>query len=328
MKFIKPRVIISRCLGFDACRYNGQSLPQDAVEALKPHVEFTHYCPEAEIGLGIPRPAVRLAQDQGETQVFQPATGKTYTREMTDRCRSITKEWHSPPDINAPDGFILKSKSPTCGPRNVKEYPSLNPNSGSPRRTSGFLAAQLLDRFPELPWEDEGRLRNFTYREHFLTALFCRARFRGLASLSMGALVDFHSRYKLLFMAYNQAGLKRLGNLTANHEKKAFGQVLSHYSRELGSLFSRPAKPGSMINALQHGFSRMSSRLSSQERQFFVNTLEEYRDERIPLSVPLHLLKGWALRLENSYLLGQALLKPYPEELVAITDSGQGRIYR
>ena len=80
-----------------------------------------------------------------------------------------------------------------------------------------------------------------------------------------------------------------------------------------------------MINAFQHAFGGLSANLTSKERQFFLNSLEEYRDERIPASTLIHLLKSWAIRFENHYLLDQYLMEPYPHELVEITDSGKGR---
>jgi len=80
-----------------------------------------------------------------------------------------------------------------------------------------------------------------------------------------------------------------------------------------------------MINTLQHAFGWASEGLSKPEKKFFLNTLEEYRDERIPLSTVVHLLHSYAIRFNNEYLLSQVLLQVYPEDLTEITDSGKGR---
>ena len=58
--FVKPIVIVSKCLGFDHCRFNGLIISSDSVEKLKSHVDFKPVCPEVEIGLGIPRDPVRI----------------------------------------------------------------------------------------------------------------------------------------------------------------------------------------------------------------------------------------------------------------------------
>jgi uncharacterized protein YbgA (DUF1722 family) len=116
-----------------------------------------------------------------------------------------------------------------------------------------------------------------------------------------------------------------LGKVVANHEKKPVEQVLGDYERGLGYAFAKPARDTSYINVLMHLMGHFSERLSSEERSFFLNTLEEYRDERVPLSVPLGILKSWAIRFEDDYLSRQTLVQPFPEELTDISDSGKGR---
>ena len=54
-QFIKPKIVISKCVEFDHCRYDGSMIPSDFVNALKLHVDFKPVCPEMEIGLGVPR---------------------------------------------------------------------------------------------------------------------------------------------------------------------------------------------------------------------------------------------------------------------------------
>ena len=46
----RPRIVVSRCLGFDACRWNGEMIRDAFVESLKPHVDFVTFCPECETG--------------------------------------------------------------------------------------------------------------------------------------------------------------------------------------------------------------------------------------------------------------------------------------
>ena len=56
-------------------------IPDAVVEALKPHVEFLPVCPEVEIGLGVPRPPIRLVQGT-PVRLVQPDTGRDLTAEM------------------------------------------------------------------------------------------------------------------------------------------------------------------------------------------------------------------------------------------------------
>jgi uncharacterized protein YbbK (DUF523 family) len=78
----KPVIFASRCLGFAATRYNAQIILDEWVERLKPFVCFIDLCPEADIGLGVPRDPLRLVKEKDEIMFFQPATGIDYTERM------------------------------------------------------------------------------------------------------------------------------------------------------------------------------------------------------------------------------------------------------
>ena len=68
-----------------------------------------------------------------------------------------------------------------------------------------------------------------------------------------------------------------------------------------------------------------SKEISSNEKAFILDSMEKYRAGRVPLSVPLNVLRSLIVRFEQDYLMQQTFFEPYPEELVEITDSGKGR---
>lgn len=317
--FPKPIVVVSRCIEFDRCRYNGLMISSLAVRKLRPHVKFVPVCPEVEIGLGIPRDPIRIISG-GETQkLIQPATDRDVTEGMKQFAGAFLDS------LEEVDGFILKSRSPSCGVKDVKVYSGAGKGMSS-SRGAGFFGGAVVERYPLLPIEDEGRLTNFVIREHFLTRLFTLASFREMkAKASMKELVRFQTENKSLLMGYSQKELRILGKIVANHEKKPAGEVLKDYQQHLWNVFSRPPRDTSNINVLMHAMGHFSEALSSKEKSFFLNTLEEYRDERVPLSVPVSILKSWAVRFDDDYLLHQTFIEPYPEQLVEITDSGKGR---
>ena len=73
MKISKPRIVVSKCLEFDKCRYNGLSINDSIIRSLKDYVEFIPICPEVEIGLGTPRDPIRLIYKNKEIIcIFQP----------------------------------------------------------------------------------------------------------------------------------------------------------------------------------------------------------------------------------------------------------------
>jgi uncharacterized protein YbgA (DUF1722 family)/uncharacterized protein YbbK (DUF523 family) len=312
-----PTIYASKCLGFDKCRYNGVTIYDDFIEKLKPHVSYITACPEVDIGLGVPRDPVRIVVMNRQRRLVQPATGRDVTDAMMDTTEAILGRL---PDI---DGFILKSRSPSCGIKDTKYFPKME-KSAAIGKAAGFFGEAVLARFKQYPIEDEGRIRNFRIREHFLSRVFTLARFRTIDK-HMGALVEFHTAHKLLLMAYSQKEMKLLGSLVANHEKLPVEQVFRSYRAHLLDALLKPPKYTSSINVVMHEFGYFSKHLSQQEKDFFFASLERYRSGKIPLSAVLAIINAWIARFNVTYLAQQVFFEPYPQDLLEITDSGKGR---
>jgi len=315
--FPKPRILVSRCLGFAACRWNGQRIEDPTVEALKPLAEFIEVCPECDIGLGTPRHPARLVASEEGLKMIQPATGGDCTRRMLDFAKDFIEK------AEAFDGAILKFKSPSCGVGNAKIYRGVE-SYECEGKGDGLFSGELKKRLPSLPMEDEGRLRNFAIRECFLSRVFLGATIR-MTINNLGELMDFHARCKYLLMAYSQSCLKKMGRLLAEGEKAKFKELRESYASLFTQALAQPAKEGSVANALQHMMGHFSEGLNKAEKEYFIDLLEEYLRGSLPMSAPAGVLKAWALRFDERYILKQHLLRPYPEALVAISDSGKGR---
>jgi uncharacterized protein YbbK (DUF523 family) len=159
------RLGISSCLLGYRVRYDGgHKWDRYLVEVLGPRVEWVAVCPEAEIGLGIPRPPIQLEGRANAPQLIIPGTGddltetmKTYALKQVGELRFL--------DIA---GFVFKSRSPSCGITNVKVFEY----DGSFTRTgTGAFAAVLRDQWPELPTIDEIGLSDPKTRNHFFERL-------------------------------------------------------------------------------------------------------------------------------------------------------------
>ncbi len=323
MPLARPVVVFSRCLGFAPCRYNGQTIVEAEVEALKPHLDVLTVCPEVGIGLGIPRDPVRLVRQDGGARLVQPATGRDVTEEMAALSRSFLD------GLSSVDGFLLKASSPSCGTRDVKVYPSAGKVPALGQRTSGAFGRAVLERYPLLPVEDEGRLRNFDLRHHFLTRLFALASLREVERRGrMKDLVAFHAANKLLLMAYHQEELRRLGRIVANADKLRSAEVFARYGEGFAGALARAPRQTSHTNVLLHGLGHFSERLGREEKGFFLETLEAYRAKRVPLSACLLVLRSFVVRFGETYLASQTYFAPYPEALVSVSDSGKGRAIR
>jgi len=74
------------------------------------------------------------------------------------------------PQLEGLSGYILKSKSPSCGMARVP----VTSEKGMPAKVGvGIYARVLLERMPLLPVEEEGRLNDPVLRENFVTRCTC-----------------------------------------------------------------------------------------------------------------------------------------------------------
>jgi uncharacterized protein YbgA (DUF1722 family)/uncharacterized protein YbbK (DUF523 family) len=316
---MRPRVVVSKCLEFAACRYDGARISSEFVRRLTPHVEFLPVCPEVEIGLPVPRHPIRIVRRGSAERLVQPATGRDLSEAMAAFAASFLSS------IGQVDGFLLKSRSPSCGTRDVKRYPDME-KGAAVAKGAGVFGGQALAEVPHAPVEDEGRVTNQRIREHFLTRIFTSASFRQVKEQpAMRHLVRFHSENKLLLMAYSQTALKAMGRIVANPEKLPVDQVLDLYEEQLHRALARTARDKSATNVLMHAMGYFSRLLSGKEKKFLLDTFEEFRRKRIPLSVPAGILRAHIVRFDEPYLKQQTFFQPFPEDLLTLADSGKGR---
>ncbi|MGM0496229.1 MAG: YbgA family protein [Bacillota bacterium] len=321
MDFTKPKIIISKCLGFEACYYNGQIFNIDFLKKLDKYVEYYPICPEMEIGLGVPRQTIRIVYDKenDRLRLVQPKTKKDLTQKMHDFSKGFSTQF------DQIDGFIFKEGSPSCGNKDIKVYSGIE-GQVIHKNAVGLFAKEAFEIHPEAAVETSGRLNNLKIREHFLIKIFLLARFREVKeNKKMKDLIKFHADNKYLFMAYNQNILKEMGKITANHEKIKIEDVLSKYETKLNLILKEYPNFKSIINVLNHIFGYFKNNLSHTEKQFFLDIVEKYRNNKVPLSVPIHLLRSWIIEYDVDYLKDQSFINPFPEDLIDLTDSGKDR---
>jgi uncharacterized protein YbgA (DUF1722 family) len=218
----------------------------------------------------------------------------------------------------------LKSRSPSCGIKDVKAYASLGKAPCINKSSKGIFGEAMMEYFPETMLEDEGRLTNFSIREHFYTYIFTMADFKTLMEKpNMGELVEFQARNKYLFMAYSQNYAKILGRFVANHEKLKAEEVFPLYYENLIKLFGKKPSKGQYINVMMHIFGYFSNELNVEEKAYFLDALEDYRSSHIPQSIIMSMLYTWVLRFKDGYLQKQTVFHPFPKELILVTDSGK-----
>lgn len=309
-EFPRPTILVSRCLGFAPCRYDGQMVRLKAIQNLEGHADFIPVCPELEIGLPVPRSPLRIVRMDGVSRLIQKDSGRDFTEAIEAASRTLLQA------LGPVDAVILKGRSATCGLRNVITYPGEGPFEPT-ARASGVFGSIVAMHFPELPVEEEGSLNHPRLLEHFYAWLFASTRLRLLGSqLSMHELLEFHSKHKYQLMALNPAGLKALGSLVANHDHLPVEEVFVRYRKGFAGIFQRPPRTGTVVNALMHCFGYFGKQLQPKEKQVFLKGLEAYRNQETTLDVPVRQLRSFVERFPQPYLQGQSLLEPYPEALM------------
>jgi len=306
------RVGISTCLLGRNVRFDGgHKRDRYLTDTLAHWFEFVPVCPEVEMGLSTPREAMRLVGAEADPRLVVRKTGEDLTSRMKAWARARLDA------LEGLDlcGYVLKSDSPSCGMERVKVYAE----GGMPAKGGvGLFARALLDRFPLLPIEEEGRLCDPGLRDRFIESVFAYRRWRTAVAegLTVGRLVAFHTAHKFLLLSHDTERYRRLGRLVAG----AKGRPRHELATEYGALFMETlqvrATPRKHANVLQHLLGFVSDGLDAADRAEMVRTIDEYRLGLLPLVVPITLLRHHLRRVGSEYAAGQVYLEPHPRELL------------
>jgi uncharacterized protein YbgA (DUF1722 family)/uncharacterized protein YbbK (DUF523 family) len=312
MPEVPVRIGISACLLGDEVRFDGGH-KRDAflTDVLGPHVEWVKVCPEVEVGMGTPRETLRLLRNGNELRMQTTRTGVDYTDRMNrwskKRVEELARE-----DLS---GYVLKKDSPSCGMERVKVYGG----GAVPARTGrGLFASALLERFPLLPIEEEGRLNDPHLRENFIERVFAYRRLTDLftGKWSNGSVVRFHTSHKMALLAHSTTAYQRLGRLVADVAATPRQEFRREYQQQFMETLRLPATRKRHTNVLMHMAGHLTDRLDRDSRHELAGAIDEYRRGLVPLVVPLTLVRHHVRVADVEYLRGQTYLEPHPRELM------------
>ncbi len=313
----RPRIGISACLLGKKVRYDGGH-KQDTflTGTLGRFVEWVPVCPELELGLGVPRPTLRLEGKPDAPRMVMPSTGEDLTAAM----RAFSKRRMQ--SLEGLDGFVLKKDSPSCGMERVRVYGK----GGAPQKAGrGIFAEVLAQTHPLLPLEEEGRLIDPTLRENFIERLYAHQRLRRLLEQTPRAkaadLVAFHARHKLALSARDLTAYRALGQLVAKagEDRAGFRKALQEYAALFMATLAKPATRKRNADVLFHLMGHVKDALDAGDKEELVAAIHAYRIAQVPLLVPLTLLRHHLRRHPTEWALSQTWLEPWPPELVART---------
>ncbi len=305
------RIGVSSCLLGTNVRFDGGHKKDEFITGgLARFVEFVPVCPEVEVGMPVPRPAIRLERRGGSVHLVDPRHGVDHTEPMRRWAERRVAE------IEGQDlcGFVLKKDSPSCGMLRVRVYAG----GAATRDGRGLFAEALLARLPLLPVEEEGRLHDAPLRENFVERVFAYRRWKDLLAgrWTVGDLVRFHSAEKMLLLAHDPEGYRALGRLVARAKGVPRAELAERYGEAFMRSLARPATRGRQVNVLQHMAGYFKDLATPDERQELAESIAEYRAGLVPLVVPITLLRHHVRKHRVPWLEGQTHLEPHPRELM------------
>jgi len=311
------RIGVSSCLLGREVRFDGGHKRNEfIVDILGPFVEFVPVCPEVELGLGTPRETLRLISKDGQIRMVM-ARGEDHTDAMraysVKRVEALARE-----DLS---GYILKKDSPSCGMERVRIYRQPRREGAEPvpeKSGRGLYAEALLERFPFLPVEEEGRLQDPRLRENFIERVFAWRRLRTLFAgrWTVGSLVAFHTAHKLAVLAHSPGAYRQLGQLVARAKTLGRPELSREYEAGFMKALRVIATPKKHANVLQHMVGYFRGALDTASRDELLTAIDDHRRGLVPLIVPITLVKHHVRRFGVEYLAGQVYLDPHPKELM------------
>jgi uncharacterized protein YbgA (DUF1722 family)/uncharacterized protein YbbK (DUF523 family) len=307
----KIKLGISTCLLGENVRYDGgHKLDRFLTDTLGQYVEYVPVCPEVECGLPIPRESMHL---EGNPESPRLVTLRT-KQDMTERMVSWAKKRVVELEKEGLCGFIFKSDSPSSGMERVRVY---NEKGMPVKKGVGMFAGIFMEHFPLLPVEDEGRLHDPKLRENFVERIFTLKRWREVLAKkeSRGNLVDFHTQHKLLILSHSPKHYQIMGKLVAQAKDIPLRNLYQQYQNILMEALQLKTTPKKNSNVLMHMMGYFKERLSSDEKQELLEVIDHYRQEYIPLIVPMTLINHYVRKYDQPYLKQQVYLNPHPLEL-------------
>lgn len=307
---------ISSCLVGQKVRHDGASKTSHYItDTLGQYFDWISFCPEVSVGMGVPRPTIHLELIEEDTRLICPTTGEDWTERMKQNSdkeldKILKKEIF---------GYILKSKSPSCGMERVKIYRghAIRPYTNG----VGVHAELLKSKAPNLPVEEEGRLCDPILRENWINRVFAYYSFKKEVCYkpTVGKLVTHHSRWKFNVLSHCNVTYSNLGRLVANAKGKSLSEVLKEYENEFMAALTKRSTPSKHVNVMEHMVGFFKKKLDSKAKSSLHQSIEDYKSGYVPIIVPITLIRHYASLFGEEYLLEQSYLNPHPKELALLS---------
>lgn len=241
------RLGVSSCLLGEEVRYDGGHKHRPFLtDVLGERVRWIPVCPELDIGLGVPREPILLHAGPGDVRLVGVRTGTDHSAVM----RTYAERRVAQLERAGLDGYVLKSRSPSCG---LDGVPLHDPDSGAViGHDRGRFAAALLERCPDLPVVEEDQLETSDTRDRFLERVCVRHRWRhGPGDGPAAALARFHERHELQVLAHSPAAHQELDAIVSELDDDSL-HASEAYRRVLHRALDQPTTRERHVRVMEH----------------------------------------------------------------------------
>lgn len=306
----KIKIGISACLLGEKVRYNGgHTQDRFITDTLSEFFEYQPFCPEVAIGLGVPRETMRLVKTDQGIRSIMPKTGGDYTEQLSAYADEVI------PTLDQISGYVLKSKSPSCGMERVKVYDE----KGMPSDVKGvgIYAERLQEKMPDLPIEEEGRLHDPLLKENFIKRVFVYHEWQTLVAdgITADALIKFHARHKMILILHHYGESKDLGRIIAGVTDDTAPEIADEYIAGVMQTLKRMATRRHHGQVLTRIVGTINKQLDEAQKRDILDMINEYTAGELPLSAPVRLIRHYLTAIDDPYIANQSYLQPYPDSL-------------
>lgn len=309
---VRPVLGASACLMGQRVRFDGGHKQCSLLsEEWVNHFEIKTACPEVELGMTVPRPAMQLRETNNEIRLV-------YSRHPHQDL-TATMEHHAVVRIQklgVLDGYVFKKDSPSCG---LERVAVMHESTGQKTRDGmGVFARQFVALNPLVPVEEEGRLNDKTLRDNFLQRVYCHYRWRTIpdAENNLQGFMDFHRRHKFMLMARDQQIYRELGRLASSARRFNLPTIRQQYISLFMDTMKQCPSAGQHVNVLMHVMGYFKNKLDSHDKAEMLDWLQAYRCEHVPHITPLVLFRNYLRLYPQGYIAEQHYLQPYPDQLL------------
>ena len=197
-----------------------------------------------------------------------------------------------------------------CGVVIDNYYPHDHPDSSKIRRVFSLLAEEL----DVVPMINKNDLADHSQWAHFVEQMSVLHEFNQLLGEQLTAhkLIEFHTRYKMQFLAHSQPAYRQLGPLIANIKHQSSLYEFAHqYRQQIMRLLRYPASIQNHTNVVMHLQGYFRNKVEDESRQHLTDLIHHYRAGECSLTEVKTMLRRLQAMAPHSWLAQQRYLYPW-----------------